>query len=698
MSLFKNMSLKLKGFIGFTIFAILGFGIYWAINIAVVRQTLKKQMETQLVQSVSLVKIAVETYINQEDTYIDSVKQTLINVFGNEITVNNRKWRKYLIRGNRYYLPTLRVKQKSITQIASLSAIKQNLQCESFLIYQKSSKGFIPINDSTQKVYNLDEPFYQDLMKTGFYQNRFFNNGVWYLNLYFSFKDNNGHVLGFYLIQKKLTEFAILEKKLLSFKIGQSGYPFIINTDGLTILHPAKEGVNALQFKDIHDFYFIKEMVKKKTGSLTYFWPNKELGDTTPRAKHTVYLFIPQRNWIVAVSAYVDDFFAPIKRIKKLGTIIGLILLAIAMIFILGLVSLLTKPFGAMFKTFKVIEEGDLSQSLVVKNNDEIGVMAKGFNKMLLTFRNIITNLSKGLIILFDKKNNLNEISQRVLKSSELQGQALENVANAVSEVKDSVTQVSDKIQGLAANTEEITATVEELSASTISVADKAHDIKEKAESATEAMLLATEVSHNTTTSIKNIEESSNSIRAIVTLINDISDQTNLLALNASIEAARAGDAGRGFAVVAKEISNLADKSANATKEIESLIGETGRNVQAGVALASQLDEAMSKIRNALNLFTGHASDMTISIEEEKQGFEQISTTMQTLSMDSQNVASASEEISSAIEEINNNLHKSKPLIENNFTDAKTLNNITTELSEIAENLNEMIRYFKGID
>lgn len=156
-----------------------------------------------------------------------------------------------------------------------------------------------------------------------------------------------------------------------------------------------------------------------------------------------------------------------------------------------------------------------------------------------------------------------------------------------------------------------------------------------------------------TISAMENIQESSHKISEIVTLIDSIAFQTNLLALNAAVEAARAGDHGRGFAVVAGEVRSLAQKSADAAKDIKSLVDETVQRVNQGVETAGNTGSILNKINESIRSVTDMISHISQASSEQSEGIKQVHNAITQIDQVTQQNAALVEETSAAAENMN---------------------------------------------
>nr|WP_280952584.1 methyl-accepting chemotaxis protein [Neorhizobium alkalisoli] len=147
---------------------------------------------------------------------------------------------------------------------------------------------------------------------------------------------------------------------------------------------------------------------------------------------------------------------------------------------------------------------------------------------------------------------------------------------------------------------------------------------------------------------MRHIEKSSNEIANIIGVIDDIAFQTNLLALDAGVEAARAGDAGKGFAVVAQEVRELASRSANAAKEIKTLITASSQQVQSGVDLVVQTGTALQKIVGEVQEINRHVQAIAEASREQSLGLQEINTAVNTMDQGTQQNAAMVEESTAA--------------------------------------------------
>ncbi len=144
------------------------------------------------------------------------------------------------------------------------------------------------------------------------------------------------------------------------------------------------------------------------------------------------------------------------------------------------------------------------------------------------------------------------------------------------------------------------------------------------------------------------IEESSGQISSIIGVIDDIAFQTNLLALNAGVEAARAGEAGKGFAVVAQEVRELAQRSANAAKEIKDLVGKSSIEVGTGVRLVRETGEALRAIESHIVTINQHMDSIATSSREQSVGLSEVNTAVNQMDQVTQQNAAMVEEANAA--------------------------------------------------
>ncbi|WP_343711338.1 methyl-accepting chemotaxis protein [Kosakonia radicincitans] len=218
-------------------------------------------------------------------------------------------------------------------------------------------------------------------------------------------------------------------------------------------------------------------------------------------------------------------------------------------------------------------------------------------------------------------QENLSRTVQAIQGSSTTIFTSTNQIRTGNEELSGRTDQQAAALQQTAASMEELTSTVR----------NNAHNVREAQKLAGNARQVAEQGGDITSTvvaTMHGISESSQKIADITSVINSISFQTNLLALNAAVEAARAGEQGRGFAVVASEVRLLAQRSAQAAKEIEALISESVKRVQTGAEQVQEAGEAMSTIISTVGQVNALMGEITIASDEQSKGIDQIGQAM----------------------------------------------------------------------
>jgi methyl-accepting chemotaxis protein len=229
---------------------------------------------------------------------------------------------------------------------------------------------------------------------------------------------------------------------------------------------------------------------------------------------------------------------------------------------------------------------------------------------------------------------------------------ATDSIGTASSEIASGNQDLSARTEQTASNLEETAASMEELTSTVRNSADAAQQANQLAASASEIAVRGGQVVGQVVTTMEEINHSSKKISDIIGVIDGIAFQTNILALNAAVEAARAGEQGRGFAVVASEVRSLAQRSAEAAKEIKGLIGTSVDKVEAGSRLVADAGQTMSEIVGSVQRVSDIIGEITAASGEQSDGIAQVNVAVSQLDQMTQQNAALVEQSAAAAESL----------------------------------------------
>lgn len=532
------------------------------------------------------------------------------------------------------------------------------------------------IGQDTDKSVEWSLPYYDDVAKVSM------------ITATCPMYDSNNKFIG---VTTADIDLSTLQNNIKNMEIGTEGRAFLIDKSGLYVADVDESKIMKTNIKDDENSTLSvlgEKMLTDKKGQGT-FTDDKGI-------QKVYYSTVEGTEWIIAVCIPEEEVYLQINSLRNKISIIIVVAIVIVILFIVFFANYIGKNIKKVNAFAMKIANGDLTEKLELKSNDELGEMSKYLNKMTENIHSIVKIIMEN--------------SENISASAEELSATVEELAAKTVNVNEAVNTIAGGMQESSAATEEITASVEEvdssvniLSSKAMEGSNNASDSKVRAskvkENSKEIKKIAKELYIQKEANMKKvIEESSviDSIRVMADTISSIADQTNLLALNAAIEAARAGEQGRGFAVVAEEVRKLAEQSSGAVVEIQKTIESVkqifNKSIETGNDILKFIDVDIMKTYDEYEE-TGNQyhfdSDFVSNMSEEIAAMSQeITATVGQVSEAIQNMAESAQEYSEKAETIKENMDETTKAIEQVAQTAQSQ-------AELAQQLNEVVQQFK---
>ena len=330
--------------------------------------------------------------------------------------------------------------------------------------------------------------------------------------------------------------------------------------------------------------------------------------------------------WSVQLTFPKSVALAPARELLMYTLIVSVVCAVATALVLIAVLFRLTAPLRTLAARMTALSSGDadLSVKLEVSGSDELALIGNGFNQFV---------------------GNIHDVLVQVSDSAE-------NVARGSAEISHGNSDLSARTEQQASALEETAASVEQLTSTVKENAENARQANELAGSASAVAQRSGAVVSQVVATMASINDSSNKIVDIISVIDGIAFQTNILALNAAVEAARAGEQGRGFAVVASEVRNLAQRSAAAAKEIKQLIDDSVGKVAAGSRLVDEAGSTMEEVVSSVQRVTSIMSEITVATAEQSEGIAQVNQAIVQMDGVTQQNAALVEEAAAAAESL----------------------------------------------